>query len=372
MSFTTLVFLLLVGFFLWRGYRKGFIDSLAQILSLMVAYPAAILLTTPLANFIFNNSSFSGMPVYFFAGSAIFLTVSFSVSKLSKMFYRKLPESPKREKSGGAFIGALVGILVGLVAVYTIDLVKKPVLTALNKQQTPTPPKALASEKTFIESSAKKFVSLAASTAVQFTLKDNTATQVTKTFAEDPQVMLGHVQALASNDNLKALMSNEEIQALLKQGDTQALLQNWEFQRMMNNENMQALLVNSEDTQGGKFSQEVAAEKMLEAWRHTDAIKNDPRVVAILEDAEFQEQLNSTNKLPLMMNPKLKQLTDIIFSGEHASQYQQENNLPTTNERAIERKTGESEATGEEPQRKIYRWVDSNGYVHYSDQPIRK
>lgn len=358
MSFTTLVFLLLIVFFLWRGYRKGFIDSLAQILSLVAAYPAAILLTTPLANLIFNHTSFSGMPVYFVAGSVIFISVSFTVSKLIKIFYRRLPESQQREKTGGSVIGALVGTMVGLVVVYVIDLVKKPVLTAINTQQAPLPEKSLPHEKTLIESSAKKFVSLAASTAVQFTLKDKTATHITKTLAEDPQVMLGHVQALANNDQLKALMSDAEIQALLKQGDTQALLQNWQFQRMMNNENMQALLVGSEDTKDGKFSQEVAAEKMLEAWRHTDAIKNDPRVEAILNDAEFQQQLNSSNKLPLMMNPKLKQLTDIIFSGEHSRQSNSESD--------------EVRVDSEEPRDKIYRWTDSNGYVHYSDQPIKQ
>src|SRR5690606_14451287 len=98
-------------------------------------------------------------------------------------------------------------------------------------------------------------------------------------------------------------------------------------------------------------------------------IKHDPRIIAIINDPEFQQQLNSSNKLPLMMNPKLNQLTQIIFSNETIPangmlQYQD-----IDNDNAAKKDEG-AEHT-EKSQNKIYRWTDKDGQVHYSDKPLR-
>ena len=115
---------------------------------------------------------------------------------------------------------------------------------------------------------------------------------------------------------------------------------------------------------------------MVQAWSRVQTIKHDPRVIAILNDPEFQQQLNSANKLPLMMNPKLNQLTEIIFNSETIpangmGAYQVRdineanmgaNTAPVTNNSAGE---------DSNPATTIYRWTDENGQVHYSDKPIK-
>lgn len=397
MSFITSVFLIIVGFFLWRGYQKGLMASLAQILSLAIAYPAAIFFTTPLANFIFSHSSLSGMLVYFAAGSAIFFIVGLLVTSAIKLAARAFPQSEftaKGSRVGGALIGVLVGGTIGLIAVYAIGLAQPPAspmaaasdMTRVDDALTTHPavstkPRAArAQEKSasdsFIESSAKKLISTAASTAVEFALQDKTATHITKAFTQNPQKMLGHIQNLSNDGELKMLMSDPDIQRLLKQGDTQALLNNWQFQHLMNNQDMQAILVDSEDTKTGKVSQQVAAEKMVEAWQHSDAIKNDPRVVAIITDSEFQQQLNSPNKLALMMNPKLKQLTDIIFSHDYqlADNRQPEDIAPqpqAVNADLSEQAVPQEKASAEEKP-KMYHWRDSSGKLHFSDKPAKE
>lgn len=391
MNISTIVFGGFVFFFLWRGYQKGFIGSITRIASWAIAYPAAIYLTNPLAKFIFTHSALDGMIVYFIAGSVIFLIVSLSISKLLNSFAASIPNNRITENSskiGGAIVGCFVGGIVGLLAVYAIDLTQKPATLAsqnTNSQETfyvppikpdlEKAPIAEASPEAFINSNAKKLVSNIAATAIDLTLKDITATNFTKAFAENPQSMLGHIQQLNNDGQIKALLADSTVQGLLTRGDVNALTNNQEFQSLMNNTDMQAILENVSDEKTGKPSQQIAAEKMVAAWGRANALKNDPRVIAIITDPDFQQQLNSSNKLPLLTNPKLKMLTELIFNNTSATaidtakqidRYEikdvssiEETQQPATNEDTKTDKT-------------IYRWTDADGKVHYSDKQMKQ
>lgn len=395
MQLTTFVFFALLAFFTWRGYQKGFFGSITRILGWIVAYPAAIVFTKPLAKFIMQQTSLDGVFVYFIAGSAIFLLVSFLVSLLLGLIAKAIPSTNithTGSKIGGASVGVLMGALVGLLVVYVMSLVLTPktqpqpleqvdAITATGNLDSNNPTAASnvphirdleKSNDSFIEASAKKLMGNAAATAVDLALDDKTTTQITKAFVENPQTMLTHVQEVANNGQMKNLMADENIQSLLTTGDTHALIRTPEFQELMDNPSVQALLSQS-DVSSEEGSQ-AAAEKMVQAWSRVQTIKHDPRVVAILNDPEFQQQLNSTNKLPLMMNPKLNQLTEIIFSSETIpangiGNYQIQNvNESTSTTNGSAELHGDSEGDA----KTIYRWTDENGQVHYSDQPLNK
>jgi hypothetical protein len=111
-------------------------------------------------------------------------------------------------------------------------------------------------------------------------------------------------------------------------------------------------------------------------------------VLAIVNDEAFQAQLNSPNKLPLLMNPKLRELSEIIFSSNSSSampeSYEQTSDVKKSNVHyTIEDITNgtdhhvESAASSEavkkaeHTEEKLYRWTDENGKVHYSDKPIK-
>ena len=72
MHLTTIIFFALLAFFTWRGYQKGFIGSITRVLGWIVAYPAAIVLTKPLAKMIMQHTALDGLIVYLIAGSSIF------------------------------------------------------------------------------------------------------------------------------------------------------------------------------------------------------------------------------------------------------------------------------------------------------------
>lgn len=395
MHITTIVFFALLAFFAWRGYQKGFIGSITRILGWIVAYPAAIVFTKPAAKLIMQHTSLDGLIVYFIAGSAIFLLVSYLVSLLLNLLAKLIPDTDATQmgsKIGGASVGVLMGALVGLLVVYAISLVLTPkvqpippesasdisssdINTINNNRAPPTDvPHVRDLEKindSFIEASAKKLIGNAAATAVNLALDDKTTTQITKAFVENPQSMLTHVQQVANDGQMKELMADEKIQSILTTGDTNALLRDPGFQELMNNPSVQALM--SQSDVNSEAGSQAAAEKMVQAWSRMQTIKHDPRVIAIISDPEFQQQLNSSNKLPLMMNPKLNQLTEIIFNSETMPADGMENyevrdisGGNTNINPAPETNPGEDS----KPAATIYRWTDENGQVHYSDKPI--
>lgn len=400
MHISTIVFFALLAFFTWRGYQKGFIQAITRILSWIVAYPAAIFFTKPFAKWIIANTALDGLLVYFIAGASIFLAVSLIVTIMLNLLAKLIPENETTamgSKIGGAGVGVLMGALIGLLVVYGLSVVITPKTapTAIASNNTATEaattidnedsttavgvPRITDLEKTrdsFIEASAKKLIGTAAATAVDLALDDKTTTQVTKAFVEDPQSMLTNVQQVVNNDQLKQLMTDEKIQSIMTTGDTQALMRDPGFKELMNNPNIKALVAKSDiDSEAGS---QAAAEKMIAAWNRVQTIKHDPRVIAIISDPEFQQQLNSPNKLQLMMNPKLNQLTEIIFSNETIPangttkyQVQDVNTTNTTDARAsTNTQTAPAEDDGKPPTT-IYRWTDENGQVHYSDKPIK-
>lgn len=404
MNIATIIFLAIVAFFAWRGYQKGFIGSITRVLSWLIAYPAAIIFTKPLAKIIIQNTALDGLIVYFVAGASIFLGVSFAVTLLLNLLARLIPKNDTTEKSskiGGAGVGVVIGSLAGLIAVYGIILLQKPNVTpadvapgemtvvspldSSNNIQTTTithsvkAPSIRDLEKandSFIEASAKKLMGVAAATAVDVALDDKTATQVTKAFVQDPQSMLSHVQHVSNNGKMKELMADEKIQSLMTTGDVHALMKDEGFKALMNDEHMQALVATADDSAAGVSGQQAAAEKMVAAWRRADSLKHDPRIIAILTDPEFQQQLNSPNKLALMMNPKLNQLTEIIFSSETPpangmGNYEiKDRSKPSATSSEISTDTATETTTEERPPTKIYRWTDENGKVHYSDKQV--
>ena len=398
MSFTSLIFFAIILTCVWRGYRRGFTASITPILSWLIAYPVAIFFTKPFANWLAQHTALDGVVVYMVAGCAIFFSVSIVVGLILNLIARSLPSTDFTQASskfGGAVVGMIVGCLFGLICVYIIDLVKKPASVAntasidsdqhnghKNSQQEELFDNSFAvKDDTFIESSAKKLVSTAASTAVDLTLDDKTVTQMTKAFTQDPQTMLSHVQQITNDGQMKALLAKPEFQAQLNAGDVNGLMRNKDFQQLMDNRDMQAILSSASGNANNPAAQQAAAEKMVAAWQKVDTLKSDPRVLQILNDPAFQQQLNSPNKLSLMMNPRLRELTEIIFNSQ-GNTTTPSNSVKNTNyhiEDITQPHPGEqtpspaadSEQGNTTREEKIYRWKDANGKTHFSDKPIK-
>ncbi|MET0355893.1 MAG: CvpA family protein [Cellvibrio sp.] len=420
MSLTTIVFLVILLFFTWRGYQKGFIGAISRVLSFVIAYPAAIFFTKPFANFLRGYTSLDGLILFLVAGCIIFLGVSLAVTLLLNAMARLIPQTQFTETSskvGGTVFGLVIGGVFGLIAVYIVDILVKPKTIApefaatqpedaRSKNQTAADEEAIKkyvvaegapaidrSSDTFIDTTAKKLVSNAASTAVELITDDKATSQITKAITQDPQATLGHVQNMTNDGEFKALLNKPSFQAELNRGNVETLMNNKDFQQLMQNPDMQAIVSSDTDPSADKSGEQAAAEKMIQAWQKVSTLKNDPRVLAIVSDEAFQAQLNSPNKLSLLMNPKLRELTEIIFEPNPAGAMPQQledsatetekNNMHYTIEDITngpaqqheevadeDTKTSTEKKTGQ-PEQKLYRWTDENGKVHFSDKPVK-
>ena len=376
---STIAFIIIVLFFLWRGYQKGLIGSVVRVLSCVAAYPMAIIFTNPLAKIITKYSALDGLMVYFIAGSLILLTVCALVdyvgNRLLNNFFDNAIETESSyniSKISGAVVGVLVGCFIGLLTAYIINFKLAQQASNIAESQAPIvayaqnaapngdgvvesynaktgvkvyipQPSADNTEEriehnyqeqtavqntrsfppvnqdSFVDSSAKKLVSRVAGAVVNVTAKNPTAAQITKVISADPQVAIDHLNHISNDQRVIDMFLNPNIQAMLNRGDTGALLNDVRFKRFVRSEHIQALL----SADGGSKSRERldqdVAEVVVKAWSRVNEIKNDPRVVAIINDPEFQKQLNSANTMSLMANPKLKNLLDIIAGNDSAA-----------------------------------------------------
>ncbi|RYZ79994.1 MAG: CvpA family protein, partial [Moraxellaceae bacterium] len=215
MSVTTIVFIVILAFFTWRGYQKGFVGAITKVLSFLIAYPAAIFFTKPFATILRAHTGLDGLILFLVAGCSIFFVVSLLVTLLLNYVSSLVPSNEFTEtgsKWGGAAFGIIFGGVIGLIAVYVIDVVAKPTssqqviddglqrdpVSAQHEEADSIRKYVVAggepTNDSFIDSSAKKLISTAASTAVSLITADKAATQITKTITQDPQAMLNHVQ----------------------------------------------------------------------------------------------------------------------------------------------------------------------------------
>lgn len=419
MSMTTIVFIVILLFFMWRGYQKGFVGAISKVLSFLVAYPAAIFLTKPFANLLRNYIGVDGLILFLIAGCTIFAAVSLIVTLLLNGIARLIPQNQFTETSskiGGTAFGILIGSLFGLIAVYVIDIFAKPVhsnteiantqadtkstqnnvnnKTQREREEAEIIKKYVVAEgapvtDSFIDTTAKKLVSTAASAAVGIITSDKTTSDITKVITQDPQATLNHVQNMTNNGEFKQLLSKPDFQAELNRGNVESLMQNEDFQQLIQNPDMQAIISATDDPTNGKSAEQATAEKMIQAWQKVATLKTDPRVLAIVNDPAFQAQLNSPNKLPLLMNPKMRELSEIIFSSDSSGRMVETSEQELAPKKSSVHYTVEDITNGSRPseteteaesqnnkkeeqtETKLYRWTDENGKVHFSDKPIK-
>ncbi len=395
MYISTVVLILLVLFFVWRGYQKGFFHAITRIISLVSAYAAALYFTKPLARLIFKYTSLDGLIVYFIAGGLVFLLASFIVAQLIQFLSRSMPDEihtnlPSR--IGGAVIGLLVGVLTGLLMDYAINLWQTPLVvtsgavsgghiedTRSGKSlrdggvsqlaaEDNKPESAVPVTDALIDAGAKKMVSAVTAKAMDLTMDDPVATQLSKDFAANPQDTVNHIKHLSTDKEISTLLGDREVQGLLKNGDVDALLDNDKFQELLDNEHMQAIFSNTGDEDSGKGSQQVAAETIVKFWKRADAVQHDPRVTAILADPDFQKHLSSGNHAALLMDRKFKQLTEIIVSNDTRPP-QEPIDRDVTNERGVATEKFSNKNKSKKSNTRIFKWTDENGVVHYEDKP---
>jgi hypothetical protein len=345
MNIPIIVFGFIVVFFVWRGYQKGLAVSLSRYFSCLIAYLASVIFTNPFSKIITQYFPLEGLIVYFIAAGLIFFVsgviANYLVGKLINGLLKNNSDGEyvgNISKISGAFVGVLAGCFVGLLMVYIINFSQKITASATSDigvvtqnaqspeviddsslnvivpvsyedQKLDESQKAeLPVQESFIDSVSNKMVSKTLTAAVDLTSKNPTTKTLAQALSDNPEAAFGNLKKFINDKNVSRILADSEVQDLLKQGNPEALLKNQKFRALVENRNMKAVFAGAKE--------EAVAEAMVVVWRRADSIKNNPRVIEIVSDQEFISQINSANTLQLLVNPKLKELTEIIAGKE--------------------------------------------------------
>ena len=356
MDWSLIIFIAVVVFFTYRGFRKGLLKALSRILSLVAGYIAAILFTSQFSAVIESQTPLQGLIALIAASVILFFVAGFVVSLVFWVVDKIFPQRENNSTAssiGGATVGLLAGIIIAVIIVWTFALLR-------DMQAEVELSESVKPKKSNIESIVKQAAAKAVETA--FSLA-NTKPEVTKlgaTLVESPAKIAQHAQRLINSKKLNNLLGDPDNQQVLDSGDIEAVKALPAFQQLVNNPDMLALTKSAgmlnESTDNADTVETTLARQLTSIWLRMQRMKNDQRVQEILEDPEFQRKIQSGNPLDLLTNAKLLELADIIFedNGDEGIVEPGEGKLPNVSK---ENKT-------------VYSWTDENGRIHYSDKAL--
>lgn len=402
MDISLIVFCVTVAFFAYRGFRRGLGASLSRILGLLAGYGVAIIFTPSLSAWLQAETELQGIAVFLLAGISLFLggglLVSLMFSLVARLFVKKQTLSTASSVGGGV-VGILAGIVIGLTLVWGLDFLqtlqfaKNAENTAFaeqKSQKTTTDDSKPASEnpvvrdtrvadgrdkKNAIEKAAAYVAGSAVTVAAQAMNISPEMSQASKALIQSPGQTVVQMQRLFKSEPLTTLLNERHSQTLLQQGNTRAVVQLPAFQRLIEHPDFSGLM---QAAGLSVQSEEQIAVQLSRLWRRAQQVKNNPQLQDIMSDPAFLEQLQSGNPFALLTNPKLQTLADIVYTsgiqepvtqpGEFSSESASDFMTGDTTRSVPVIPDADRASTTAKPETKIYRWVDDQGRVHYSDK----
>ena len=359
MDWSLIIFLVVVAFFAYRGYKKGLVKSLSRVLSLLGGYLASILLTGQVAAIVASLFQLRGIVPFIIAALFLFIAGGLIVSFLFLLIGKLIPENetPSTASSfAGATLGLGVGLIVALITVWTFTFARD----VRPEQQTSN---AGETHKSWIESLSNQIVGKAVNTALSMTSAEPKVIDLSTALVETPAVFALQAQRLANSNDLNTLLSDSRNQAVLNSGDVEALQKLPAFQQLVKNPDMLAL-ANSAGMMGESADttafEGAVANQLIDIWGRVQRVQDNRRVQEILSDPEFQLKIQSNNPLDLLTNARLLELADIIFSDSVAPDNAADKGADSAQTDSNLQLTPKEQTT-------IYSWTDKNGRIHYSD-----
>jgi len=337
MSATTLIFVIVIGIFAYRGYRQGALLAFLGVLGLLAAYWGAFTWAPVIAKELQLNMSLQGLLPLVVASVLIFIAISLVFKSVSSVLLvvgeliwhvftenetegeedasgevagEKLPSLLSR--SGGSLVGALMGSVFALGAVYVYGLAV-PVFDML---AAPNESNRLAStDNSLVSRWANSAVSMLSEQAMIAADMDPILAKVSAAVMAKPVVTAQSVQRLSHSEELQALFVDPEQHQLLLEGNVEAVLSLPAFQQLAQSEDVQQLAEItgiSADLPPEQYQQQLAA-KMTQAARKIERMRDDPRLQNIITSPEFQQQMRAGDPMLLLNNPELKELATILL-----------------------------------------------------------
>lgn len=360
MDWSLLIFIVVMLFFAYRGYKKGLLKSLSRIFSLVAGYIAAILFTEQVSAVLESQYQLQGIVWFLTAALVLFFGTALAVNILFWLFAKLLPatDSPSTASSlAGATVGLVIGVIAAIAIVWTYAFVRD-----IHFAEDADAVANLKPSK--IESLASKVASKAVNTAMSMGSAKPEVINLSTALIASPVEIAQHAKRLSTSNDLIELLSDPGNQALLNRGDVAAVKNLPALRKLARNPDMLALAKSAgivDDSANNSSAMETAlARQVTDIWGRIHRVSNDQRVQEILNDPEFQQKIQSGNPIDLLTNARLLELADIIYSDEAVPDEANKVDSNSVKPDSSLQQTSEEEI-------KIFSWVDEDGRIHYSD-----
>ena len=360
MDWSLVIFILVVLFFVYRGYQKGLLRSLSRIISLVAGYVVAILYTEQVAAILDSQYQLQGIVWLVATALILFFATAVMVNILFWLLAKLLP-SPESASIAGSLGGAMVGLVIGVIAaiaiVWTFMFVR-------DMRQAQFADATINTKQTRIESLASRAASMAVHAAMSVSSAKPEVTNLSTALMASPAEIAQHAQRLSGSDDLNSLLADPEAQALLNRGDVDAVRNLPALQRLARNPDLLALAKSAgmlgNSSNNSRAVETALASHITDIWQRMRRVRDDQRVQQILNDPEFQQKIQSGNPFDLLTNARLLELADIIYADEPVPD-------DTNNGGSSSMQPESSLQKKPEEEIKIFKWVDEDGRIHYSN-----
>ena len=282
--------LLIILFFIWRGWRRGFVREMSSVISIggsiVLAKPLGnLLLSIPGLSFPALLNSVVGPAVGGIAAYIILRFTCFLVAKMTGLLKKReegeeVTTKQSLLKAGGGLIGALFGLLMVLVlGWYTLSfgqlsalLLGNPALSAPSIAENGSAGASPQDKVGLLLLPARITAAHRENFSLSFTgqmaagtnpVPENilqSAEMVVEITKHPEQLQLlaefAPVQALAAEPSVKALTTNAEVKALAEAGDIAGLLNHPDVQALLNDPKIQEILKGMDPEEVKKFLEE--------------------------------------------------------------------------------------------------------------------
>lgn len=346
---------LLIGFGLWvvfsawRGFRKGFWRGLFSLMSLVVAY---------LVSFVFGGSfseslgSLDFYPEYavFVGYPLLFIITAQCIRHAPFLLFPALKNNQGISAVGGAVLGAFTGAVSGLIVIWGIGFVKDMKPEAEPAEQ-PIAEKPVGSNKQ-VQTIASSVVGKVFEVGLSAASKSEQETNLMSAVMSQPGPMIKNIQGLMRSPEMGDFVRDPEMQERLAAQDIGGIVSSPLFDELIKKPELQPVIAAMSDGDADLADNErFIAEKMSFIWKRVETVKADPELMSLMNDPDVQKTLEGGSPLSVMTNQKVRSLIAIMF----------ERGVLDGDDVADTNSAAEAEPV------KIYRWVDNQGQLQFSD-----